>query len=196
MFVYLYLILKLKFCNKLIFVGIVTIYKALNFSFLPTPQQTNIGFKFWIKNNVIPAQQMRYFTDRVGNDSLFTRTPVLYLPTISSSISDAFFRILVQISTVKMVLLLLNMDVRELIRADIITAIINPRAAAETEVISDVAFFPAYPVGRIITPQTDRKCPRPQCRIGETVFSLFLLIFRLGLKGIFLLSWIKFLNKK
>ena len=49
-----------------------------------------------------------------------------YLPTIISSISLAFFLICLQMSMVKIVELLLNMEVREDMRADIITANIKP----------------------------------------------------------------------
>lgn len=49
-----------------------------------------------------------------------------HLPTIISSTSEAFFRILLQMSMVKMVLLLLKIDVRDEIKADIITASIRP----------------------------------------------------------------------
>lgn len=51
-----------------------------------------------------------------------------YFPTISCSKVEAFERNLSQISIVNKVLALLNMDVRELINADIITANIKPRA--------------------------------------------------------------------
>jgi len=49
-----------------------------------------------------------------------------YLPTIISSTSDEFFLILLQMSIVKMVLLLLKIEVKEEIKADIITANIKP----------------------------------------------------------------------
>ena len=45
-----------------------------------------------------------------------------------SSASEAFFLILLQMSIVKMVLLLLKMEVREEMRADIMTANIKPRS--------------------------------------------------------------------
>lgn len=53
---------------------------------------------------------------------------VTYLPTIISSHSDARDRNVFHRSRVKMVLALLKMEVREDIRAAIITAIINPRS--------------------------------------------------------------------
>ncbi len=49
------------------------------------------------------------------------------LPTIMSSTSEAFFLILLQMSMVKSVLLELKMEVREEMRADIMTASIRPR---------------------------------------------------------------------
>jgi len=48
------------------------------------------------------------------------------LPTIISSISLAFFRILLQMSIVKIVELELKMDVKDDMRAEIITASIRP----------------------------------------------------------------------
>uniref|UniRef100_A0A0B6ZRS2 Uncharacterized protein n=1 Tax=Arion vulgaris TaxID=1028688 RepID=A0A0B6ZRS2_9EUPU len=52
------------------------------------------------------------------------------LPTIISSTSVAFFLILLHISIVNIVLLLLKIEVREEIRADIITDNIRPRSPA------------------------------------------------------------------
>lgn len=52
---------------------------------------------------------------------------LLYLPIMSSSNSDEFFLKGFQTSIVKMVLLLLNIEDKLLIMADINTAIINPR---------------------------------------------------------------------
>ena len=49
-----------------------------------------------------------------------------YLPTISSSISDGFFRIRVQISIVKMVDDELKIEVKELIKAASMTDNIKP----------------------------------------------------------------------
>ena len=53
-----------------------------------------------------------------------------HLPTIISSISEAFLRILLQMSIVKIVDPLLNMEVSDDIRADIITANIKPKKYA------------------------------------------------------------------
>ena len=53
-----------------------------------------------------------------------------HLPTIMSSMSEAFLRSLIQMSMVKMVLLLLNIDVSELMSALSITASMIPRAPA------------------------------------------------------------------
>lgn len=50
-----------------------------------------------------------------------------YLPTINNSLSLALGRMGLQRSIVKIVLELLKMEVRELILADSITAISNPR---------------------------------------------------------------------
>lgn len=47
---------------------------------------------------------------------------------MSCSVSLGFFLILLQMSTVKIVLQLLNIDVRDDMRADIITANMRPRA--------------------------------------------------------------------
>lgn len=49
-----------------------------------------------------------------------------YLPTIINSTSDDLVRILLQISIVKIVLALLKIDVKDDMRADIMTAIIKP----------------------------------------------------------------------
>lgn len=54
----------------------------------------------------------------------------LYLPTTMSSLSDACRLMRSQMSIVKRVLLLLNIEVREDMRAAIITAIIRPRIPA------------------------------------------------------------------
>lgn len=54
-----------------------------------------------------------------------------YLPTIIISNSEACFLILVQISMANIVLLLLKMEVREDMRAAIITASIIPRAPVD-----------------------------------------------------------------
>lgn len=58
-------------------------------------------------------------------------TWVPYLPTSSSSLSEARGRCFFQMSMVKSVELLLKMDVSEDIRAAIITAIISPRRPAK-----------------------------------------------------------------
>ena len=50
-----------------------------------------------------------------------------YFPTMSSSLSDELRLSFLHRSIVKSVAALLNIDVRELMRAAIITAIINPR---------------------------------------------------------------------
>lgn len=61
------------------------------------------------------------------------------LPTIMSSISLAFFLNCLQISMVNMVELLLNMEVREDISADIITASIKPEKIWEViEVFNNI----------------------------------------------------------
>lgn len=67
------------------------------------------------------------FIKRTNHSLKYT---VRYLPTIINSTSLAFFLILHQISMVKMVLLLLKMDVKEEIKADIITDNINPLSPA------------------------------------------------------------------
>ena len=63
-----------------------------------------------------------------------TRTITNARPTTSNSESDAFLRILVQISMVKMVDAELKMDVRDDIRAAIITANIMPRRPENIQV--------------------------------------------------------------
>lgn len=56
-----------------------------------------------------------------------------YLPTTMSSLSDACRLMRSQMSIVKRVLLLLNIEVRDDMRAAIITAIIRPRIPAGKE---------------------------------------------------------------
>ena len=55
-----------------------------------------------------------------------TRITTVILPTRSCSVSDGAFLILDQTSIVKIVEAELNIEVREVIKADIITANINP----------------------------------------------------------------------
>jgi hypothetical protein len=57
----------------------------------------------------------------------FGRILLPYRPTTTSSVSDDLGRKVLQTSMVKMVELLLNMDVKELISAAIMTASIKPR---------------------------------------------------------------------
>ena len=63
---------------------------------------------------------------------MLNRSREVYLPTIMSSVSDARLRTRRQMSIVKMVLLLLKMDVRELMRALSMTANRMPRAPTHT----------------------------------------------------------------
>lgn len=65
-----------------------------------------------------------YMTQICHKDNCF------YLPTTMSSLSDACRLMRCQMSIVKRVLLLLNIEVREDMRAAIITAIIRPRIPA------------------------------------------------------------------
>ncbi len=64
--------------------------------------------------------------NRPLKSSMYNNLLMSYLPTIMSSHSEAVRRMFLQRSMVKMVLELLNMEVREDMRAANITAIINP----------------------------------------------------------------------
>ena len=64
-----------------------------------------------------------------------TRNITKVLPTTSNSVSDGFRRIRVQISIVKMVEDELKIDVREDIRAAIMTANISPLAPENVDLI-------------------------------------------------------------
>ena len=73
--------------------------------------------------NVLFALSVIYLSESVQYGTKFTD-----LPTIISSTSPAFFLKRHQMSTVKMVLLLLNIDVSDDVIADSMTATISPRA--------------------------------------------------------------------
>lgn len=88
--------------------------------------------KFWGKN----TQWMQIYCYKLlysfrNNCYIWTICNYMYLPTIMISNSEACFLILVQISMANIVLLLLKMEVREDMRAAIITASIIPRAPVD-----------------------------------------------------------------
>lgn len=83
-----------------------------------------------------PGHQRQIKEGRTGPTSLpethgLPETPGTYLPTKSSSRSPAPGLSFLQMSMVKRVLLLLNMEVRDDMSAAIITAIIRPRSPGE-----------------------------------------------------------------
>jgi len=91
-------------------------------------QMVRVCSFFQIKKTTQPDQWLEYAKRcgfNVQSPPCFSQFN-FYLPTIISSTSDEFFRILLQISIVKIVELLLKMEVRLDISDDIITANIKP----------------------------------------------------------------------
>ena len=91
-----------------------------------------------------PGHQRQITEGQTGPASLpkthgLLKTPGPYLPTKSSSRSPAPGLSFLQMSMVKRVLLLLNMEVRDDMSAAIITAIIRPRSPGEEKDCQGVA---------------------------------------------------------
>ena len=74
---------------------------------------------------------------------------LVYLPTMSSSVSDAFLLKRRQMSMVKMVDAELKMDVRELIRAASITASIIPFSPGGGASVQEKPNISYYPNGKL-----------------------------------------------